>query len=107
MSGSYRASENGPTRRFFPLRGESTSFLAIPNKDHYYQHSSSRRVVVCHDEFSGLSPDFFIIRFFFFFSSRRRHTRFSRDWGSDVCSSDLARKPRTHPVVEALELRGG
>src|SRR5690606_39856869 len=29
----------------------------------------------------------------FFFSSRRRHTRFSRDWSSDVCSSDLM-KPR-------------
>src|SRR5690606_40987518 len=26
---------------------------------------------------------------YFFFSSRRRHTRFSRDWSSDVCSSDL------------------
>src|SRR2546429_4656733 len=25
------------------------------------------------------------------FSSRRRHTRCSRDWSSDVCSSDLAR----------------
>src|SRR5690606_22793921 len=25
----------------------------------------------------------------FFFSSRRRHTRFSRDWSSDMCSSDL------------------
>src|SRR5690606_40886560 len=31
------------------------------------------------------------IHFFFFFSSRRRHTRFSRDWSSDVCSSDLGR----------------
>src|SRR5690606_40021593 len=30
---------------------------------------------------------------FFFFSSRRRHTRFSRDWSSDVCSSDLLRRP--------------
>src|SRR5690606_33909528 len=30
----------------------------------------------------------------FFFSSRRRHTRFSRDWSSDVCSSDLASSPR-------------
>src|SRR5690606_40910755 len=29
------------------------------------------------------------LRSFFFFSSRRRHTRFSRDWSSDVCSSDL------------------
>src|SRR5690606_39812952 len=27
----------------------------------------------------------------FFFSSRRRHTSFSRDWSSDVCSSDLCR----------------
>src|SRR2546422_9885214 len=25
---------------------------------------------------------------FFFFSSRRRHTRCSRDWSSDVCSSE-------------------
>src|SRR5690625_7555617 len=28
---------------------------------------------------------------FFFFSSRRRHTRWPRDWSSDVCSSDLLR----------------
>src|SRR3712207_9240511 len=28
-------------------------------------------------------------RIFFFFSSRRRHTRYWRDWSSDVCSSDL------------------
>src|SRR5438105_10886677 len=27
--------------------------------------------------------------FLFFFSSRRRHTRSTRDWSSDVCSSDL------------------
>src|SRR5687768_4411023 len=31
----------------------------------------------------------FFLFFFFFFSSRRRHTRCSRDWSSDVCSSDL------------------
>src|SRR5690606_19572526 len=30
----------------------------------------------------------------FFFSSRRRHTRFSRDWSSDVCSSDLDNSSR-------------
>src|SRR5690606_39406001 len=29
------------------------------------------------------------LHWLFFFSSRRRHTRFSRDWSSDVCSSDL------------------
>src|SRR5690606_41117591 len=31
--------------------------------------------------------------FYFLFSSRRRHTRFSRDWSSDVCSSDLLPVP--------------
>src|SRR5215510_14566701 len=30
-----------------------------------------------------------ILWFIFFFSSRRRHTRWPRDWSSDVCSSDL------------------
>src|SRR5690606_39779803 len=39
--------------------------------------------------FTFLSFCFFF--FLFFFSSRRRHTRFSRDWSSDVCSSDLIR----------------
>src|SRR5438105_5133021 len=33
---------------------------------------------------------FLVFIFFFFFSSRRRHTRSTRDWSSDVCSSDLA-----------------
>src|SRR5687768_12723857 len=37
----------------------------------------------------------------FFFSSRRRHTRCSRDWSSDVCSSDLAKY--ACPVREAGE----
>src|SRR5256884_3133415 len=36
---------------------------------------------------------------FFFFSSRRRHTRCSRDWSSDVCSSDLIER-----MVEASGL---
>src|SRR5256884_8285684 len=33
-------------------------------------------------------PHVFISAGGFFFSSRRRHTRCSRDWSSDVCSSD-------------------
>src|SRR5690606_40303540 len=33
-----------------------------------------------------------ILVYCFFFSSRRRHTRFSRDWSSDVCSSDLFKR---------------
>src|SRR5690606_40045947 len=39
-----------------------------------------------------------VILLIFFFSSRRRHTRFSREWSSDVCSSDL-----TDPRLAALE----
>src|SRR5690606_40381306 len=40
--------------------------------------------------------------FAFFFSSRRRHTRFSRDWSSDVCSSDLL---DLRIIVEARNLK--
>src|SRR5690606_30375369 len=36
---------------------------------------------------------------YFFFSSSRRHTRFSRDWSSDVCSSDLSGVPITVRVL--------
>src|SRR5690625_7935408 len=43
----------------------------------------------------------------FFFSSRRRHTRWPRDWSSDVCSSDLLQinervlaERRQHVVIE-------
>src|SRR5690606_41207945 len=34
----------------------------------------------------------------FFFSSRRRHTSFSRDWSSDVCSSDLGAAPMAYAL---------
>src|SRR2546429_6804479 len=37
----------------------------------------------------GKTCSYAILICFFFFSSRRRHTRCSRDWSSDVCSSDL------------------
>src|SRR5690606_39372732 len=44
-----------------------------------------------------------------FFSSRRRHTRFSRDWSSDVCSSDLRHSPTLlpcpHEVVRSRDSR--
>src|SRR2546429_6025401 len=42
---------------------------------------------------------------YFFFSSRRRHTRCSRDWSSDVCSSDLYAVPEVI-VGGAMELIG-
>src|SRR5271166_6610325 len=38
-----------------------------------------------------------IFVFVFFFSSRRRHTRWPRDWSSDVCSSDLEFMPFADP----------
>src|SRR2546429_1625656 len=46
---------------------------------------------------------------YFFFSSRRRHTRCSRDWSSDVCSSDLSVKAllleEAYEVVDAVNSR--
>src|SRR2546422_2260432 len=45
----------------------------------------------------------------FFFSSRRRHTRCSRDWSSDVCSSDLTRCDRLQLSIRSdhlAELQG-
>src|SRR3712207_8692307 len=41
----------------------------------------------------------------FFFSSRRRHTRYWRDWSSDVCSSDLGRRV-ARGVSRGLKRRG-
>src|SRR3712207_3077479 len=38
----------------------------------------------------------------FFFSSRRRHTRYWRDWSSDVCSSDLGRLPSLPKNIRRL-----
>src|SRR6266536_4921771 len=37
----------------------------------------------------------------FFFSSRRRHTRSTRDWSSDVCSSDLGTRFPSNSLAEA------
>src|SRR6266700_2313682 len=47
-----------------------------------------------------------LIFFFFFFSSRRRHTRFSRDWSSDVCSSDLEAQAVTAEAIDFTRERG-
>src|SRR3712207_7959335 len=42
---------------------------------------------------------------FFFFSSRRRHTRYWRDWSSDVCSSDLNVRLGVRYALEKNEVR--
>src|SRR3712207_2826805 len=42
----------------------------------------------------------------FFFSSRRRHTRYWRDWSSDVCSSDLADTAIGELIAEAMDKVG-
>src|SRR5439155_18698616 len=41
---------------------------------------------------------------FFFFSSRRRHTRWPRDWSSDVCSSDLIARTAPQSTQGILEI---
>src|SRR5258707_11789988 len=76
----------------------SCSFLA--RYCEFSRSSSSRDWMYC----SCLIYDFF-----FFFSSRRRHTRYWRDWSSDVCSSDLAPTlanlaSGTWPVRRAIHL---
>src|SRR5438876_9601993 len=38
-----------------------------------------------------------MIKLVFFFSSRRRHTRWTGDWSSDVCSSDLGTRETFSP----------
>src|SRR3712207_7008945 len=44
----------------------------------------------------------------FFFSSRRRHTRYWRDWSSDVCSSDLTKTPPAAVLIKkAINLQSG
>src|SRR5690348_17374090 len=53
-----------------------------------------------------------LLFFFFFFSSRRRHTRWTGDWSSDVCSSDLLRPIQIVPAsaqkqVVRREFQGG
>ena len=49
----------------------------------------------------------FVFCFCFFFSSRRRHTRCSRDWSSDVCSSDLIENVQVFATIEeAIETIG-
>src|SRR5690348_15246702 len=54
--------------------------------------------------------------FFFFFSSRRRHTRWTGDWSSDVCSSDLIIRQhyitphlgsRMMPSIRSVEIHVG
>src|SRR3712207_7446099 len=47
---------------------------------------------------------FFLL--FFFFSSRRRHTRYWRDWSSDVCSSDLRVQPIYVSPGHLIDLEG-
>src|SRR5690348_17714444 len=43
---------------------------------------------------------------FFFFSSRRRHTRWTGDWSSDVCSSDLLADDGQNAFGERANARG-
>src|SRR5207253_7629825 len=44
-------------------------------------------------------------RCLFFFSSRRRHTRWPRDWSSDVCSSDLIQQAASYLAASPWAIR--
>src|SRR3712207_9470485 len=58
--------------------------------------------MICSREMRGLTRDAAL-----FFSSRRRHTRYWRDWSSDVCSSDLVTGVRTRAEAGWGRFRGG
>src|SRR5436309_10984487 len=61
-----------------PSAGDGTSIVALSDSS----VTSGVSVLIA-------SPTLTSVSLTFFFSSRRRHTSFSRDWSSDVCSSDL------------------
>src|ERR1041385_6012749 len=67
-----------PTRRFSVFAHCGDDVIA---------HAETCAIARCHRASRGLCGQPGSV--FFFFSSRRRHTRCSRDWSSDVCSSDL------------------
>src|SRR5437870_13852908 len=58
---------------------------------------------------SGMLYTTCVVQFYasvlFFFSSRRRHTRWPRDWSSDVCSSDLMELAAHQRTPRELEHR--
>src|SRR5256884_2638693 len=71
------------------------------NVIHGFYYLSLFQLIILYCMMSELLNFFIIVCFyvfFFFFSSRRRHTRCSRDWSSDVCSSDL-RAPTFFPFL--------
>src|SRR5690625_6681964 len=51
------------------------------------------------------SPELTFNSTIFFFPSRRRHTRWPRDWSSDVCSSDLGHSKNVIERVRAIKAR--
>src|SRR5438105_12132727 len=60
--------------------GKSTLLIVMAG----LERPDSGEVVVNGTPFNALDEDALV----FFFSSRRRHTSSTRDWSSDVCSSD-------------------
>src|SRR3712207_7513797 len=70
---------------------------------YYFDHNySSCILLLC---LRYLFTSLFYSFFFFFFSSRRRHTRYWRDWSSDVCSSDLL--GRGEPICRLIAIERG
>src|SRR5207247_3323064 len=66
--------------------------------DTHYELSQFLECILCRS-LAG-KPAALFAASMFFFSSRRRHTRSTRDWSSDVCSSDLG-------SADGVDHRGG
>src|SRR5258707_7095073 len=66
---------------------EDQDKFALASQQKYFQANAEGKFK---EELISVS----VVKGKYFFSSRRRHTRYWRDWSSDVCSSDLYRNRR-------------
>src|SRR5687768_12293500 len=74
-----------------PLRAEAAEEESLLRAIHATYGRAVRAPLSAQVQAAAAAGEDFVRRvdeLFFFFSSRRRHTRCSRDWSSDVCSSD-------------------
>ena len=68
-----------------PLNSKYTNNSWIDNVNHFLELAKTK------DDLVEVQGNLHSMGYLIFFSSRRRHTRWTGDWSSDVCSSDLQR----------------
>src|SRR5690348_4517617 len=73
---------------FFPWKKKETKWRLLP-----IEAADDYEIVI--DLYEEVSEN--LLDNIFFFSSRGRHTSWTGDWSSDVCSSDLAQRLPRHP----------